>query len=211
MVIANKKAENTFIIPVSWAVCDTVKVQANSLEEAFEFVRDNSEQIPLGTEPEYIDGTYTVSELEAEACSCYQGPALFCSHFECEDLEKYTDSMLFDSESCIASATFSRGFEETEIDLMVYGEVDVSYKGITYTTPSEFPPELRELISNNPDWENDENVVVSNNNWFEIVGDGGNGVIFEDNLSKTTPEQLLKKMTEVAYNAFGLEPPKEVV
>lgn len=50
-----------FKIPVEWMVCDFVEVEANNVEEAIQYVVDNANDIPLGTEPEYIDGTWRIS------------------------------------------------------------------------------------------------------------------------------------------------------
>lgn len=56
-----------FSIPVEWTVWDKITVKATSLEEALQFVRDNLDVVPLGTEPEYIDGTYKISDDEGES------------------------------------------------------------------------------------------------------------------------------------------------
>lgn len=44
-------------IPVAWSVSDKVVVEAESLEEAVQFVKDHIEEIPLGMNPEYIDNS----------------------------------------------------------------------------------------------------------------------------------------------------------
>lgn len=49
-----------FSIPVTWQVWDKVDVIAETIEEALQYLEDNMEDIPLGTEPEYIDGTHRV-------------------------------------------------------------------------------------------------------------------------------------------------------
>ena len=51
-----------FSIPVTWQVWDKVKVEAETIEEAIEYVKNNIDEIPLGTEPEYIDGTYKIDD-----------------------------------------------------------------------------------------------------------------------------------------------------
>lgn len=53
-----------YYIPVTWEVWDKVEVEANSLEEAVKYVKDNIDDIPLGTEPEYIDGSYKIEDGE---------------------------------------------------------------------------------------------------------------------------------------------------
>lgn len=51
-----------FSIPVTWQVWDKVEVEAETIEEAIEYVKNNVDEIPLGTEPEYIDGTYKIDD-----------------------------------------------------------------------------------------------------------------------------------------------------
>ena len=57
----NPNAKTYFKVPVEWTVYDTVEIAANSLEEAIQFVLKNQDTIPLGTEPQYIDGSYKIS------------------------------------------------------------------------------------------------------------------------------------------------------
>ena len=57
--MSNEK--KTYKVPVEWMVCDFVEVEAESFAEAVQYVVDNRDIIPLGTEPEYIDGTYQIS------------------------------------------------------------------------------------------------------------------------------------------------------
>lgn len=51
-----------FSIPVTWEVWDKVEVEAETLEDAVRYVRENIDEIPLGTEPEYIDGSYKIDD-----------------------------------------------------------------------------------------------------------------------------------------------------
>ena len=51
-----------FYIPVSWEVWDKVEVEAETIEEAVKYIKDNIDTIPLGTEPEYIDGSYKIED-----------------------------------------------------------------------------------------------------------------------------------------------------
>lgn len=51
-----------YYIPVTWEVWDKVKVEAKTLKEAIEYIKEYIEEIPLGTEPEYIDGSYRVDD-----------------------------------------------------------------------------------------------------------------------------------------------------
>ncbi len=50
-----------FKVPVEWTVCDMVEVEAESFKEAIKYVLENRDEIPLGTEPDYIDGTYKIN------------------------------------------------------------------------------------------------------------------------------------------------------
>lgn len=51
-----------YYIPVTWEVWDKVPVYASSLREAIQYFNDNIDTIPLGTEPEYIDGSYKMED-----------------------------------------------------------------------------------------------------------------------------------------------------
>jgi hypothetical protein len=54
-------AKQTYLIPVEWAVFDRIEVEANSFEEAVAWTLENLDEIPLGTEPTYIDGSYKIT------------------------------------------------------------------------------------------------------------------------------------------------------
>lgn len=54
-----------FLIPVGWEVYSTIRVTANSLEEALEYAKEHIDDIPLG-EGEYIDGTYMIDDADLE-------------------------------------------------------------------------------------------------------------------------------------------------
>ena len=49
-----------FKVPVEWSVYDTVDVEADTFEKAVKYVLDNKDDIPLGTEPQYIDDSYKI-------------------------------------------------------------------------------------------------------------------------------------------------------
>ena len=53
-----------FSIPVTWGVWDKIEVEAETIEDAIQYVKDNIDTIPLGTEPEYIDGSYKIDDGE---------------------------------------------------------------------------------------------------------------------------------------------------
>ena len=65
-----------FSIPVTWEVWDKIEVEAENIEEAIQYVKDNLDTIPLGSEPEYIDGSYKIEdgnngESDIEETVCY--------------------------------------------------------------------------------------------------------------------------------------------
>lgn len=61
----DKNGSKVFSIPIEWIVTETIEIKANSLQEAIEFINENADLIPLGTEPEYIDGTWKISADES--------------------------------------------------------------------------------------------------------------------------------------------------
>lgn len=65
-----------FSIPVTWKVWDKIEVAAETIEEAIKYVKEHIEEIPLGTEPEYVDGSYQIDdgangEAPIEEAICY--------------------------------------------------------------------------------------------------------------------------------------------
>lgn len=103
------------------------------------------------------------------------------------DMTKIKDSMQIDSGTTIAILKTKNHF----ISLEVRGEVKVFFNpdksgeptdGDYYTSPSEFPQELKDLIAENTEiyrkdgdtkgiehtWSLDDRVYISENNWFEI-------------------------------------------
>ena len=61
----NQNGTKVFSIPVEWVVTETIDIKANSLREAIKFINKNADEIPLGTEPAYIDGTWKISADES--------------------------------------------------------------------------------------------------------------------------------------------------
>lgn len=53
-----------FSIPVTWEVWDKIEIEAETIEEAIKYVKENIDTIPLGTEPEYIDSSYKIDDGE---------------------------------------------------------------------------------------------------------------------------------------------------
>lgn len=214
-VTANENAKQEFKIPVSWQVSDFIKVQANSLEEALNYAQENIEEISLGDDPQYIDGSYKV---EDEECCVYNdaNKKPICMSFSCNDLSQYTDSMMFDSGTEIAKGQFMKKGKYCDITLKVLGEVSVTFKGETYHNPSEFPDELMERIITHPNnWDvtapsgegndnTESDIYVGMNNWFEYCVDGCSEIsmLFEDDLSKAEESSLVEDMLELADRYF---------
>lgn len=135
-------------------------------------------------------------------------------------LSNFTDSMLFDSDSeTIASMKCTNSTGHTvEISLEIRGYVTVEIDGELYYAPSEFPDEFTEFIKNNPDWqlcpENYDGVFeVRENNWFEYLysydGMVYDGILFEDDLSKYTEDELKKEMYNLCCELLADNEPKE--
>lgn len=82
-----------------------------------------------------------------------------------ENLENVKDSMQFNSNTEIALLTLGNG---KTASIEVGGEVMVEWNGERYSSPSEFPQELKNLIETDDRWEDDERVYIHNNNWFEL-------------------------------------------
>lgn len=118
-------------------------------------------------------------------------------------LKDYTDSLLFDSGTEVASATFEDNGLEINIILKICGDVRVLYKDIVYKSPSEFPEELKELIKKG---EPNDDLYIDSNNWFEFICgetegvycEWEDGVICEDDVSAFSETMLKAKMLEVA-------------
>jgi len=53
-------SKQTFKIPVEWTVCDFVNIEAETLVEAVGIVLDTMDDIPLGTDPNYLDSSYQI-------------------------------------------------------------------------------------------------------------------------------------------------------
>jgi hypothetical protein len=121
------------------------------------------------------------------------------------------DSMLFDSDHVIATMVCEDNGCKITVDLMTRGDVDIYYKGNRYRRACEFPKSLKKLIETDSEWFNNEDVEIVDNNWFEyiydVVGDGvsySDGIMFEDDLSTYTVEQLKEDMMQI-YNYVARE------
>lgn len=59
-------------IPVAWEMCGIVTVEANTLETAMDIARNESSNIQLPDDGNYVDGSWDLSmEEEDEIRSCY--------------------------------------------------------------------------------------------------------------------------------------------
>lgn len=122
-----------------------------------------------------------------------------------EDLSKFKDSMMFDSDTIVASMTCDYKDHLINIDLKICGYVKVFFKGECFTRPSDFPEELKEIIKKEPNgWGTEDDIEVWENNWFEYIFNDNykghvfsDGIMFEDDLSKYSIEQLKEDMIMV--------------
>ena len=115
-----------------------------------------------------------------------------------EDLTNIQDSMLIDSDTEIARLTLDDSVVKYAT-LEVRGDVNITYGGENYRTPSEFPEELKEVIRKNPNcWDTEcSGIFVGNNNWFEaFLWDENNQYLTSDcvdaeNLSADSIKEML--------------------
>ena len=70
---SEKTNMKTYAVPVSWEVSDFVFVKSTNLQSAVDYVLDNQETIPLGTEPEYIDASYAIDQESAKVFNDLNG------------------------------------------------------------------------------------------------------------------------------------------
>ena len=67
-----EKEKKTFRLPVTWEVCSFVNVTAETLEEAIEDFKENSDEFDLSDDPVYVEGTFELSTDDPEIIKCYQ-------------------------------------------------------------------------------------------------------------------------------------------
>ena len=58
-------------LPVTWEVCDFVTIEADSIDEAIEKFKETEDDIPLPTEPDYVDGSFSLSTEDPEIIRFY--------------------------------------------------------------------------------------------------------------------------------------------
>lgn len=122
------------------------------------------------------------------------------------DLERIVDSMQLDSDQQIACLAE----DGTEVSLEVRGAVRVWWnedggdpgEGECYDCPSGFPDNLKKLIEENSEWQNDPRVCVSDSNWFEVFySRGGSRVPMTDvvNVEGYSTSRLYALLSRMLY------------
>jgi len=61
-----------FKLPVTWEVSGFLEVEAESLKEAIVYFENNSDNLPLPDDFDYVDGSYDLSCHEEEYVELYQ-------------------------------------------------------------------------------------------------------------------------------------------
>ena len=58
----------TFKLPVTYSVCGYVNVEAETIEDAIQYFKENSDDIelPLDVDTEYVDGSFELSSEDEE-------------------------------------------------------------------------------------------------------------------------------------------------
>ena len=62
-------------LPVSWEVCGFVEVEADSIDDAMDIFKETSDEIPLPTDADYVDGSFDLSCYEPEVIQVYNPDA----------------------------------------------------------------------------------------------------------------------------------------
>lgn len=61
----------SFKIPVEYKVWGTVEVEAETMEEALEYARNNINTLELPDEPEYVEDSYVIAVEDIEELKNY--------------------------------------------------------------------------------------------------------------------------------------------
>lgn len=107
--------------------------------------------------------------------------------------------MLLDKGTTIAVLQCKEEELRINVKLVVNGEICIEYLDRIYENSSEFPAGLVEIIKNVEYWECHKDLYVFKHNWFEYIfavndRDFEKGIMFENNLSQLSVEQLKVKM-----------------
>ena len=62
--VSDKKAKNSYVIPVYWQITSRVKIRANSLEEAVKWVEEHKNELKAKDITEYLDTSLEVEHKE---------------------------------------------------------------------------------------------------------------------------------------------------
>lgn len=134
------------------------------------------------------------------------------------DLNRCVDSMLFNSETLVASLFVTKGDYNVSVKLKVVGDVAVLYRNKVYHSYFDFPTGLKERIEQYPrNWqhiEGKQDVQINLNNWFEyqwvIHGPDyfckSGSMLCEDDLHLMTEDALKAEMLEVADHVIQENP-----
>lgn len=75
--------DGKYIIPVSWEVYATVTITGvANLEEAYQVAQDYIDDLPLATEPDYIDGSFKIDIQNDQELLDAQNYAEYDAKFE---------------------------------------------------------------------------------------------------------------------------------
>lgn len=212
-VTADEKAKTEFAIPVAWELYDMVKVQAKSLEEAYNYVQEHLDDIPFGDDGSYVDGSYEITVNNSVECICYQNTRdVVCTEFCCDDdLTKYTHEKqfdpYFDDSKPIAVGKFFSNGKTISISLKLEGTMKVSYKGELYDSSSDFPDELKERIKAQPDtWDKKDFKIIAFKA-YQLTADPDDHEywdVYFDLSAMPTKEKVLDHMLAKARKYFGI-------
>lgn len=173
-----ENGKEEFCIPVNWMVCDNITVQADSLMEAIEYVRNNKDNIPCGTDAEYVndsweitgDEHYTDMDLVEYIMNYNTQQNIICIDFHYKEKSPYASSLLYD------------GFGN-EKDIIAYGIFRHQSKNIMIL--------LRETQLENHEKKR-----------YEFSVNDDQRIVCEEDLSRMSREDIYDKMNELAiqYN-----------
>lgn len=119
------------------------------------------------------------------------------------DLTNIPNSMLLESGTKIAEIT--KG-DDVIVALGVRGAVEVNYKDSTFYSANKFPENLKELIRTDPDWFENPDVYVKDNNWFEVFITGERSLLsISVGFANASPELIYETLADVANELYGRE------
>ena len=63
--------KKTFKMPVTWEVCGFVNVEADSIEDAIQEFKKNSDCYELPNDPQYVEDSFCLSDDDPEIIKAY--------------------------------------------------------------------------------------------------------------------------------------------